>query len=60
MPSCAPATARLYFFVIVLFALGAEAGSLAVELLDLPAIWLSCLLLALSLASQRNTFSSSK
>ena len=52
--------ARLYFFVIVLFALGAEAGSLAVELLDLPAIWLSCLLLALSLASQRNTFSSSK
>jgi uncharacterized membrane protein YoaK (UPF0700 family) len=38
--------ARLYFFVIFLFALGAEAGSLAVELLDLPAIWLSCLLLA--------------
>lgn len=38
--------ARLYFFVILLFALGAEAGSLAVELLDLPAIWLSCLLLA--------------
>ena len=39
--------ARLYFFVILLFALGAEAGSLAVELLDLPAIWLSCALLAL-------------
>ncbi|MCI9157847.1 MAG: DUF1275 domain-containing protein [Lawsonibacter sp.] len=39
--------ARLYFFVIFLFALGAEAGSLAVELLDLPAIWLSCVLLAL-------------
>ena len=38
--------ARLYFFVILLFALGAEAGSLAVELLDLPAIWLSCVLLA--------------
>ena len=38
--------ARLYFFVIFLFALGAEAGSLAVELLDLPAIWLSCVLLA--------------
>ena len=38
--------AWLYFFVIFLFALGAEAGSLAVELLDLPAIWLSCLLLA--------------
>ena len=38
--------ARLYFFVIFLFALGAEAGSLAVELLDLPAIWLSCALLA--------------
>lgn len=38
--------ARLYFFVIFLFTLGAEAGSLAVELLDLPAIWLSCLLLA--------------
>ena len=40
--------ARLYFLVILLFALGAEAGSLAVELLDLPAIWLSCLLLAFS------------
>lgn len=39
--------ARLYFLVIVLFALGAEMGSLAVELLDLPAIWLSCALLAL-------------
>lgn len=39
--------ARLYFFVILLFALGAEAGSLAVELLDLPAIWFSCVLLAL-------------
>ena len=38
--------ARLYFLVIFLFALGAEAGSLAVELLDLPAIWLSCALLA--------------
>ena len=38
--------ARLYFFVILLFALGAEMGSLAVELLDLPAIWLSCVLLA--------------
>ena len=38
--------ARLYFFVILLFALGAETGSLAVELLDLPAIWLSCALLA--------------
>ena len=38
--------ARLYFFLIFLFALGAEAGSLAVELLDLPAIWLSCVLLA--------------
>ena len=40
--------ARLYFFVILLFALGAETGSLAVELLDLPAIWLSCALLAVS------------
>ena len=40
--------ARLYFFAILLFALGAEAGSLAVELLDLPAIWLSCALLAVS------------
>ena len=39
--------ARLYFLVILLFALGAELGSLAVELLDLPAIWLSCVLLAL-------------
>ena len=39
--------ARLYFFIILLFALGAEMGSLAVELLDLPAIWLSCALLAL-------------
>ena len=38
--------ARLYFLVILLFALGAELGSLAVELLDLPAIWLSCALLA--------------
>lgn len=38
---------RLYFLVILLFALGAEMGSLAVELLDLPAIWLSCVLLAL-------------
>ncbi len=52
--------ARLYFFLIFLFALGAEAGSLAAELLDLPAIWLSCVLLAVGLASQRNTFSSSK
>lgn len=41
--------ARLYFLVILLFALGAELGSLAVELLDLPAIWLSCVLLALGL-----------
>lgn len=39
--------AWLYFFLIFLFALGAEAGSLAAELLDLPAIWLSCCLLAL-------------
>lgn len=39
--------ARLYFCAILLFALGAEMGSLAVELLDLPAIWLSCALLAL-------------
>lgn len=39
--------ARLYFLAILLFALGAELGSLAVELLDLPAIWLSCVLLAL-------------
>lgn len=39
--------ARLYFLVILLFALGAELGSLAVELLNLPAIWLSCVLLAL-------------
>ena len=38
--------ARLYFLAILLFALGAEMGSLAVELLDLPAIWLSCALLA--------------
>ena len=38
---------RLYFCAILLFALGAEMGSLAVELLDLPAIWLSCTLLAL-------------
>lgn len=38
---------RLYFLVILLFALGAELGSLAVKLLDLPAIWLSCVLLAL-------------
>ena len=42
--------ARLYFFVILLFALGAEIGSLAVELLDLPAIWLSSALLAVSFA----------
>ena len=41
--------ARLYFLVILLFALGAELGSLAVELLDLPAIWLSCALLAVGL-----------
>lgn len=40
--------ARLYFCAILLFALGAEAGSLAVELLDLPAIWLSCALLAVA------------
>ena len=39
--------ARQYFLVILLFALGAELGSLAVELLDLPAIWLSCALLTL-------------
>ncbi len=39
--------ARLYFLAILLFALGAEIGSLAVELLDLPAIWLSCVMLAL-------------
>lgn len=38
--------ARLYFLVILLFALGAELGSLAAERLDLPAIWLSCVLLA--------------
>ena len=38
---------RLYFCAILLFALGAEIGSLAVELLDLPAIWLSCALLTL-------------
>lgn len=41
--------ARLYFLVILLFALGAEIGSLAVELLDLPAVWLSCVLLAMGL-----------
>ena len=41
--------ARLYFCAILLFALGAELGSLAVELLDLPAIWLSCALLAADL-----------
>lgn len=39
---------RLYFCAILLFALGAELGSLAVELLDLPAIWLSCALLTMS------------
>lgn len=38
---------RLYFFVIFLFALGAGIGSLAAERLDIPAIWLSCALLAL-------------
>lgn len=38
--------ARLYFCAILLFILGAEMGSLAAELLDLPAIWLSCVLLA--------------
>ena len=43
--------ARLYFFVILLFALGAETGSLAVELLDLPAIWLSCALVSARLLS---------
>lgn len=37
---------RLYFCAIFLFALGAEVGSLAAERLDLPAIWLSCALLA--------------
>lgn len=41
--------ARLYFCAIALFALGAEMGSLAVELLDLPAIWLSCVLLAVDI-----------
>ena len=40
---------RLYFCTILLFALGAEIGSLAVELLDLPAIWLSCALLSVGL-----------
>ena len=38
--------ARLYFLLILLFALGAEIGSLAAERLDLPAIWLSCAMLA--------------
>ncbi len=41
--------ARLYFCTILLFALGAEAGSLAAQLLDLPAIWLSCALLSVGL-----------
>ncbi len=40
---------RLYFCTILLFALGAEIGSLAAEMLDLPAIWLSCALLSVGL-----------
>ena len=47
--------ARLYFLVILLFALGAELGSLAVELLDLPAIWLSCVLLAMGFGLLRRS-----
>ena len=39
--------ARLYFCLILLFALGAVTGSLTAQRLDLPAIWLSCALLAL-------------
>ena len=39
--------AGLYFTVILLFALGAGAGSLILTPLGLPAIWLSCALLAL-------------
>ena len=39
--------ARLYFCLILLFALGAVTGSLTAQRLDLPAIWLSCCLLAL-------------
>ena len=40
--------AGLYFTVILLFALGAGAGSLILTPLGLRAIWLSCALLALS------------
>lgn len=40
--------AGLYFTVILLFALGAGAGSLVLTPLGLRAIWLSCALLALS------------
>lgn len=39
--------ARLYFCLILLFALGAVTGSLTAQRLDLPAIWLSCALLAI-------------
>lgn len=38
--------AGLYFLVILLFALGAGAGSLAFAWLGLQTIWLSCVLLA--------------
>ena len=38
--------ARLYFTVILLFALGAGAGSLSLTYLGPRAIWLSCILLA--------------
>ena len=44
--------ARLYFTVILLFALGAALGSLAAQRLGPPAIWLSCGLLALALLAQ--------
>ena len=40
--------AGLYFIVILLFALGAGAGSLILTPLGLRAIWLSCILLSLS------------
>ena len=40
--------AGLYFTVVLLFALGAGAGSLILTPLGLRAIWLSCALLALS------------
>ena len=46
------ARARLYFTVILLFALGAALGSLAAQRLGPPAIWLSCGLLALALLAQ--------